>query len=293
MNQNTVDNLTEAAAGGTKIVNTIMGALGLPARARRKEAEAEVYAIEIVGAAEIEQLEKKELLRERFYQKEMWRLANLEKIAKSASAYLTKIQDKIEVHPDWTIRFIEAAQDTSDESLQSIWAKLLASEVAQPESISFRTLELVKSLTPKEARTFSDFCSSVVLIESKAHSPCYMVDTVGSFRNRLTCGPLAPEISSILDSTGLFSLSSVYGSALSFRYDEQVEIKYGNKKLNIVYKGSENREGINKTMINCWVLTPSGTEIYRACGFTFNQAFWDRFKLGLKDIGFEIKEATI
>ncbi|QMU63321.1 MAG: DUF2806 domain-containing protein [Flavobacteriaceae bacterium] len=63
------------------------------------------------------------------------------------------------VGPDWIIEFFNIAQDCSHENMQYLWAKLLASEVEEPSSISRRTLSIIKLLIHQEARVFTKLCN--------------------------------------------------------------------------------------------------------------------------------------
>lgn len=67
------------------------------------------------------------------------------------------------VSQTWLSNFFEAAGHVEEEDLQKIWGKLLAGEIKQPNSYSLRTLNLLKSMTTKEAQTFQ-FLSQFVII---------------------------------------------------------------------------------------------------------------------------------
>ena len=65
------------------------------------------------------------------------------------------------VNPDWIIEFFNLSQDCSNESMQYLWAKLLCSEIDQPNSISRRTLSIIKLIEPKEAQIFTKLCNCI------------------------------------------------------------------------------------------------------------------------------------
>ncbi len=56
---------------------------------------------------------------------------------------------------DWFDRFIDSVGYIGDKELQYIWAKILAREIKQPGSYSFRTLRVLRDLSPKEAELFT------------------------------------------------------------------------------------------------------------------------------------------
>ena len=63
---------------------------------------------------------------------------------------------------DWAVKFFEMCKDVGNEDMQSVWAKILAGETAQPGSFSLRTLALVKTIRKVEAELFTKLCSFVL-----------------------------------------------------------------------------------------------------------------------------------
>lgn len=55
---------------------------------------------------------------------------------------------------DWFVKFYRKVGSVSNETLQDIWAKLLAEEISHPLSYSYKTLEILSILTPKDAKMF-------------------------------------------------------------------------------------------------------------------------------------------
>ena len=58
---------------------------------------------------------------------------------------------------DWTTRFFNIAEDISNEEMQALWGRILAGEIKEPKSYSFRTLEFLKNLSKSEADIFTKF----------------------------------------------------------------------------------------------------------------------------------------
>ena len=59
------------------------------------------------------------------------------------------------VDKDWITRFFDTVENISNESLQILWAKILAGEIKKPNTYSLRTLELLKNISFKDAELFS------------------------------------------------------------------------------------------------------------------------------------------
>ncbi len=88
--------------------------------------------------------------------KEELRQKNIDSIVKKALSFSRERESSDEpVDPDWMSFFFESAQDTSNENMQYIWAKILSNEVDMPESFSRRSLSAIKLIDPDEAKIFT------------------------------------------------------------------------------------------------------------------------------------------
>lgn len=110
-------------------------------------------AIRLIGDSTDAKLVKRAA--SRLLESEIRRQANIESITAKAVTHLPETVSPDPVNPDWVTRFLNAAQDASDEQLQEVWARLLASEIKQPGSISRRTLSVVNDLSPNDAKLFA------------------------------------------------------------------------------------------------------------------------------------------
>ncbi len=88
--------------------------------------------------------------------------ANLEAIVAEAAEQIQNNDANEEpVEPDWIAQFLNSCKDISNEQMQTVWAKLLAGEIAKPGTFSMRTLAVVKTLASVEADLFTRLCSMV------------------------------------------------------------------------------------------------------------------------------------
>ncbi len=60
---------------------------------------------------------------------------------------------------DWINVYFEKEKNTSDVYLQGIWTKVLAKEMSEPESFSFKTLDVLKNMTSDDFHLFEKLCS--------------------------------------------------------------------------------------------------------------------------------------
>ena len=66
-----------------------------------------------------------------------------------------------DVNPDWFARWRREAKVIGDRDLQLIWGKILAEEIKNPNTISFRALDTLKNLTKNEAEIFQEISTYV------------------------------------------------------------------------------------------------------------------------------------
>lgn len=60
---------------------------------------------------------------------------------------------------DWINLYFESAKNTSDEYMQNVWARVLAKEIEKPDSFSYKTLDILKSMSSDDFKLFEKMCS--------------------------------------------------------------------------------------------------------------------------------------
>jgi len=96
----------------------------------------------------------------RIYRTEEVRQTNSDNIVAKAIVFAKDFEfsDHI-VDQDWMSEFFNISQDCSNETMQFLWAKILANEVDTPGSFSRRTLHAIKLLEAEEASIFTLLCN--------------------------------------------------------------------------------------------------------------------------------------
>ncbi|MEI0491680.1 DUF2806 domain-containing protein [Brachyspira intermedia] len=92
----------------------------------------------------------------RLINEELLKTSNIENVINKTYGILKdekNVSDK-PVDKDWATRFFYIVKNISNEDIQYLWAKLLSEEIKQPNSFSYRTLELLKNMTTDEAKLF-------------------------------------------------------------------------------------------------------------------------------------------
>lgn len=155
--------LSSLSEPATKLIDTVASGAGIlyePTRIRRKaRAEADAAAILARGNEEVQEIDLR--VAERFANNELRRQKNIESIVTQAVKALPDEVSSETVSEDWITQFFEYSQDIGDEQMQAVWARILAGEVAEPNSFSPRTLHLVRHLRQNEAAAFRTFCSYI------------------------------------------------------------------------------------------------------------------------------------
>ena len=70
--------------------------------------------------------------------------------------------DLEQFNPEFRRRWISEASNVSDETLQDLWARLLAGELESPGSVSNDTMSIAKDLTKERAGEFQTFSSAAL-----------------------------------------------------------------------------------------------------------------------------------
>ena len=143
--------------GIEKLVETITNVTGLTARGIRKNADAESYAAIKKAETETEvqllKLQGEDKIAQYVLARNKQKVENVEEIVSKAKQQFAPDEQVSEepVEKDWMTRFLNIAEEVSDEDMQNIWARVLAGEIKKPKSYSLRTLEVLRNLSKEEA----------------------------------------------------------------------------------------------------------------------------------------------
>lgn len=88
-------------------------------------------------------------------------ITNLISCTIQAANQMQTDQSSEEVSSEFLNRWRNEAKFISEEAAQAIWGRILSEEIKIPNSVSIRTLEVIKSLTREEAEAFREACKFV------------------------------------------------------------------------------------------------------------------------------------
>lgn len=67
--------------------------------------------------------------------------------------------NKIHLDADWFARFVDCAQDVSDDEMRLLWSKIISGELDKPNSISVMTLETLRNMSKRDSEIFHKLTS--------------------------------------------------------------------------------------------------------------------------------------
>ncbi|MBH0011201.1 TIGR03899 family protein [Pseudoalteromonas sp. NZS100_1] len=76
---------------------------------------------------------------------------NIESILAMAMGFCPDVASSKQPDVDWVEHFIALCEDTSNESMQTLWAKILTGETLNPGTFSIKSLQTLKHMTQREA----------------------------------------------------------------------------------------------------------------------------------------------
>lgn len=90
-------------------------------------------------------------------EKEARRIKTKKQIVEKASSIKSEDEFVSEEKPgdDWVTRFFNTVEDITEDTMQNLWAQILAGEVKRPRSFSLRTLDVLRNMTKEDAELYS------------------------------------------------------------------------------------------------------------------------------------------
>lgn len=249
----------------------------------RKMADAEAYKIKAVGNAvgeiamlpasydngsiavnstDTDDLLKRAEMRERLQKiREQQNIENVIGYAQQELLGMDPIPDT-PVDDDWINRLLNNAKEVSSETMQFIWGKILAGEVAAPGSFSKRTLDTIRNLSQSEAQAFQAVAPLVFHAERDSFITANH-DILKSYGVRY-------EDCMLLDECGLLVQSM--GVSINFVMAKGDPGYLHTKTLSAVIEAKSEVE--NTYSLSIYSLTRAGRELYRILDIGSNDGYF-------------------
>lgn len=217
---------------------------------------------------------------------ETQKASNLQAVLNIALNVTINEQTSDNLDPDWFFAFSTMAEEIYSPPMQELWGKIFAVEVARPGSFSLRTLQLLKTLTHRDAQVFN----KAVNVASRRNNDAVPRILVGYHKRKgllsLLRRPVPEQINlanvglSYPDLLSLQEMKLIYTSEIeSAEYDEgqQVTWRCVNENISLTSKTS----GV---ALVYYKFTSVGSELYKLVTKSPNEAYLTRIKSVLGEV---------
>ena len=168
MSNSSLINLGDLAKPVNTLVEKISDAVGIlyePHRIRNN-AEAEADAAITKAQAEIDKTDLQQRAEQRRIVEDMRHQKNMDDIIAKAIPHVDENAPPENMDNDWIINLFEKCRTVSDEEMQSLWARVLATEANTPGTLSKRTVNRLSDFDKSDAELFTTFCGFCWEIEN-------------------------------------------------------------------------------------------------------------------------------
>ena len=268
MSDNPLANVGNLAKPFDTLVKKIakgVGTLYEPRRIRNV-AEAEAEASKIKAESEIETTDLHRRAEQRRIEEEAKHQKNMEDITAKAAPHLNEDANPDAMDDDWVANLFDKCRIVSDEEMQSLWARVLATEANTPGTLSKRTVNLLSDFDKSDAELFTKLCGFGWVIRD-------VVPLVFDFQADIyNKHGITFDTLSHLEVIGLIQFN-----AFGFKEDERPKrfaVYYHGKPLSLeMPKVTNNELDIGKA-----VLTKIGQELVPICGSKPIEGFYEYVK---------------
>ncbi len=188
---------------------------------------------------------------------------NIEAIILRAIQYCSDSTVAYRADQDWFNSFIALAEGISNKTMQDLWAKILAGEVAQPGSFSLKTLQAFRSMSITEAKLLAKACSVAMSDARKKNiriiSGAYQIPKLLNFFNkqrqqRVDLNQVGLSYADILTLSDNHLLFEQETESHSLAKQEKIQFNFHSKAVNFIAKKSD-------CILTFYKFTPIGTEL--------------------------------
>ncbi len=217
---------------------------------------------------------------------ETQKASNLQAVLNIALNVTINEQTSENLDPDWFFAFSTMSEEIYSRPMQELWGKIFAVEVARPGSFSLRTLQLLKTLTHRDAKIFA---KAVSIASTRNNAPVPRI-LVGYHKRKGLLSFLKRPVPEQLNLTAvglsypdLLSLQEmklIYASEIeSGEYNEgqKASLRCVNDSINLTCR----TPGV---ALVYYKFTPVGSELYTLVGKTPNESYITAIKSILAEV---------
>ena len=205
---------------------------------------------------------------------------NIEQVIQKTLTYCANHDFKAKTDHDWFNRYIGLAEEVSNPTMQDLWAKILAGELARPGSFSYKALKIFRDMSIIDAKLLSKACSLAIKDVSKKNirliSGSYRQPSLFNFfdKNR--------QVQVNLSHFGLnyADLLTLAENHLIYMQESESNVMSKEEKLNFSFNGLPLKLSAKKDKVNLqfYKFTPFGTELANLITDKANDEFFTYLK---------------
>ena len=216
---------------------------------------------------------------------------NIEQVIQKTSAYCANHDIKSRTDHDWLSRYISLAEDINNQTMQDLWAKILAGELTKPGSFSYKSLKVFRDMSIIDAKLLSKACSLALKDTSKKNirliSGVYQQPSLFNFFSKTRQLPI--NLSQFgLNYADLLTLAENH---LIYIQESESNVMMKSEKLHFIFNGKPLKISAlqNKVSLRFYKFTPLGAELANLITDKANDEFFTYLKDQLSE-HFEISE---
>lgn len=255
----------DLGAPASRLVDRVSDAIGGIAKpwqiTRTAMAESKAEIIRAEARIEITDLERRAV--RRMICEEAKKQENIESITTKALPLLSESARPEEIEDDWLSNFFDKSRGVSNDEMQQLWARLLASEAETSGRVSKKTVEIVSNLEKSDAETFAKLAQFTIVPDNR-----FVVIYDISNKVFVDAG-LHFEVLSHLMDVGLLAFEFISSFKLN-QEQAQVAIDYGTTQIQLTLPGQPPSLDIGQVR-----LTSAGTELIRTLPRAVNTSYCD------------------
>lgn len=164
---------------------------------------------------------------------------------------------------DWFNRYIKLAENVSNNTMQDLWAKILAGELSRPGLYSLKALKIFRDMSIVDAKLLAKACSLAVKDQSKKNirilSGIYQQPGLINFFSK----ERQQHINLSHFGLNYADILSLADNNLIFKQESESSMMASGETLNFYYNGSPLKLSCKKAniAIQFYKFTPIGTEL--------------------------------
>ncbi|MDN3412371.1 MULTISPECIES: TIGR03899 family protein [unclassified Pseudoalteromonas] len=200
---------------------------------------------------------------------------NIETILALAMEFCPDVACAKQPDADWVEHFIALCEDTSNQSMQVLWAKIFTGETISPGTFSIKSLQTLKHMTQREADSLRK-CVSISGYNEKDSSHLIFLgyykkpslfDLLGK-GNKVSLsigksGVSFPDVLTLMDLNLLYR-KEIESAAL--KVGQEITLSFLSQKLTLKAKS-------NDLVLSYYKFTQTGDELFRLMNYPINKVY--------------------